>query len=102
MKVPSHEFSTSTHGCYQEFNSWCYHAKDIAGTYTLSTVTRYMHAHHVPHAEHVERSDEIVKRSRDDVEDFVDVSGTLCCPPPVLFTAQRAKLSCIFNGQNYL
>ena len=32
-----------------------------------------------------------MKRSRDDVEDFEDVSGTLCCPPPVLFTAQRAK-----------
>ena len=53
--------------------------------------TRYTHAHQVPHAEHVERSDEMVKRSRDDVEDFEDVSGTPCCPPPVLFTAQRAK-----------
>ena len=60
------------------------------------------HAHHVPHAEHVERSDEMVKRSRDYVEDFEDVSGTPCCPPPVLFTAQRAKLSRVFNGQNYL
>ena len=58
--------------------------------------------HHVPHAEHVERSDEMVKHGRDDVEDFEDVSGTLCCPPPVLFTAQRAKLSRVFNGQNYL
>ena len=48
--------------------------------------TRYTHAHHV------ERSDEMVKHSRDDVEDFEDVSGTLCCPPPVLFTAQRVKL----------
>ena len=55
--------------------------------------TRYTHAHHVPHAEHVERSDEMVKHGRDDVEDFEDVSGTLCCPPPVLFTAQRAKLT---------
>ena len=60
------------------------------------------HAHHVPHAEHVERWDEMVKRSRDDVEDFEDVSGTPCCPPPVLFTAQWAKLSHVFNGQNYL
>ena len=68
----------------------------------LVSFTRYMHAHHVPHAEHVERSDEIVKCSRDDFKDFEDVSGTPCCPPPVLFTAQRAKLSCIFNGQNYL
>ena len=65
-------------------------------------LTRYTHAHHVPHAEHVERSDEMVKRSRDDVEGFEDVSGTPCCPPPVLFTAQRAKLSRVFNGQNYL
>ena len=64
--------------------------------------TRYTHAHHVPHAEHVERSDEMVKRSRDDVEDFEDVSGTPCCPPPVLFTAQRAKLSRVCNGQNNL
>ena len=67
-----------------------------------SIKTRYMHAHHVPHAEHVERSDEMVKRSRDDVEDFEDMSGTPCCPPPVLFIAQRAKLSRVFNGQNYL
>ena len=67
-----------------------------------SLVTRYTHAHHVPHAEHVERSDEMVKRSRDDVEDFEDVSGTSCCPLPILFTAQRAKLSRVFNGQNYL
>ena len=66
------------------------------------SLTRYTHAHHVPHAEHVERSDEMVKRNRDDVEDFEDVSGTPCCPPPVLFTAQRAKLSRVFNGQNYL
>ena len=36
------------------------------------------------------------------VKDFEDVSGTLCCPPPVLLTAQRAKLSHVFNGQNYL
>ena len=50
--------------------------------------TRYTHAHDVPHAEHVERSDEMVKHGRDDVEDFEDVSGTLSCPPPVLFTAQ--------------
>ena len=64
--------------------------------------TRYMHAHHVPHAEHVQGLDEMVKRSRDYVEDFEDVSGTPCCPPPVLFTAQRAKLSRVFNGQNYL
>ena len=67
------------------------------------SLTRY--AHHVPHAEHVERSDEMVKRSQDDVEDFEDfedVSGTPCCPPPVLFTARRAKLSRVFNGQNYL
>ena len=63
------------------------------------SLTRYTHAHHVPHAEHVERSDEMVKRN---VEDFEDVSGTPCCPPPVLFTAQRAKLSRVFNGQNYL
>ena len=65
------------------------------------TLTRYTHAHHVPHAEHVQRSDEMVKHSRDDVEDFEDVSGTSCCPLPVLFTAQRAKLSRVFNGQNY-
>ena len=68
----------------------------------LYSITGYTHAHHVPHAEHVERSDEMVKRSRDDVEDFEDMSGTPCCPPPVLFTAQRAKLSRVFNGQNYL
>ena len=43
-----------------------------------------------------------MKHGRDDVEDFEDVSGTLCCPPSVLFTAQRAKLSHVFNGQNYL
>ena len=45
---------------------------------SLSAVyTRYMHAHHVPHAEHVEscRSDEMAKRGRDDVEGFEDVSG---------------------------
>ena len=47
-------------------------------------------------------TDEMVKRSRDDVEDFEDVSGTPCCPPPVLFTAQRAKLSRVFNAKNYL
>ena len=35
------------------------------------------------------------------VKDFEDVSGTLCCPPPVLLTAQQAKLSHVFNGQNY-
>ena len=58
--------------------------------------------HHVPHAEHVERSDEMVKRSQDDVEDFEDVSRMPYCPPSVLFTAQRAKLSSVFNGQNYL
>ena len=62
--------------------------------------TRYTHVHHVPHAEHVEQSDETVKHGLDDVEDFEDVSGTPCCPPPVLFTAQRVKL--IINGQNYL
>ena len=61
-----------------------------------------MHAHHVAHAEHVERLDEMVKHGRDDVEDFEDVNGTLYCPPPVLFTAQRVKLSRVFNGQNYL
>ena len=77
------------------------------GSYLASSrkhhfMTRYTHAHHVPHAEHVQRSDEMVKHSRDDVEDFEDVSGTPCCPPPVLFTAQRAKLSRVFNGQNYL
>ena len=66
------------------------------------SLTRYAHAHHVPHAEHVERSDEMMKCSEDDVEDFEDVSGTPCCPPPVLFTARRAKLSRVFNGQNYL
>ena len=49
-----------------------------------------------------ERPDEMVKHGRDDVKDFEDVSGTLCCPPPVLFTAQRAKLSRVFSGQNYL
>ena len=65
-------------------------------------ITRYRHAHHVPYAEHVERSDEMVKHGRDDVKDFEDVSGTPCCPPLVLFTAQRAKLSHLFNGQNYL
>ena len=43
-----------------------------------------------------------MKHGRDDVEDFEDVSGTPCCPPSVLFTAQRAKLSRVFNGQNYL
>ena len=50
----------------------------------------------------MERSDKMVKRSRDDVEDFEDMSGTPYCPPPVLFTAQQAKSSRIFNGQNYL
>ena len=36
-----------------------------------------MHAHNVPHAEHVEscRSDEMVKRGRAGVEGFDDVSG---------------------------
>ena len=34
----------------------------------------------MPHAERVERSDEMAKRGRDDVEDFEDVSGTPCCP----------------------
>ena len=43
-------------------------------------LTRYTHAHHVPHAENVERSDEMLKHGRDNVEDFEDVSGTLCCP----------------------
>ena len=38
----------------------------------------------------------MVKRSRDDVEDFEDVRGTPCCHPPVLFKAQRAKLSRVF------
>ena len=48
----------------------------------------------MPHAEHVERSDEMVKHGRDDVEDFEDVSGTLCCPPsacPVHSSASEVK-----------
>ena len=52
----------------------------------------------MPHAEHVEQSDEMAKRGRDDVVDFEDVNGTPCCPPPVLFIDQQAKLSGNFNG----
>ena len=50
-----------------------------------------MRAHHVSHAEHAKQSDEIVKRGRDDVKDFEDLSGTLYCPPPVPFTGQRHR-----------
>ena len=83
-----------SHGYIRES---CMMSQYCVGNIWASMYTRYTHAHHVPHAEHVERSDQMVKRSRDDVEDFEDMSGTSCCPPPVLFTAQRAKLSHIFN-----
>ena len=54
-------------------------------------ITRYTHAHHVPHAEHVERSDEMVKCSRDYVEDFEDVSGMLSSACPVHSSVSEVK-----------
>ena len=35
---------------------------------------------------------EMVKHGRDDVEDFEDVSGTLCCPPPVLVHSSASEV----------
>ena len=61
-----------------------------------SRLLRYTHAHHVPHAKHMEscRLDEMAKRGRDDsasVPLLCSLSATLCCPPPILFTGQGAK-----------
>ena len=53
--------------------------------YSFNSITRYTHAHHMPHAERM--------KWRSVVEDFEDVSGTLCCPPPVPFTAGSAASS---------
>ena len=47
--------------------------------------TRYTHAHLVPHAKHVGSS---IERNYE-AQSVVEI--TLCCPPPILLTGQRAK-----------
>ena len=56
------------------------------------TITRYTHAHHEPHAQHVEscRSDEMVERVRDDsVPPLWSLPTATLCSPPCTYAVNR-------------
>ena len=54
---------------------------------TLFTVDRHTHAHHVPHAEHVESS---IGQNGDARS---AIATAPYCPSPILFTGQQAKVN---------